>query len=613
MCGIAGFSDLTTSLLPESALWGALARRMGQTLLHRGPNDFGCHVSAQSAMAHARLAIMDPLHGSQPFTLPTDDGDVTLIYNGEIYNAPELRRMLQSLGVTFQTHCDTEVLLQCYLHFGIECGRMLNGIFAFVVDDTRKKQVFLCRDRFGVKPLFYARSHDRLVYASEIKALFEYPGLNPVITREGLCEVWGLGPARTPGCGVFDRIHEIKPGYCGLLDRSGFRTFPYYTLPCTPCEESYETVTERLRALLEDTVKRQMQSDVPLCTFLSGGLDSSVVTALAAQFDPQLSTYSFDYQGNDTYFHPTAYQPDADEPWAEKVSHLLHTDHHRLVCTSEILLKTLHDSLRARDLPGMADVDSSLLYFCSLVQKEHTVALCGECADEIFGGYPWFHKEEALLARVFPWSPDIHRRASLLRPEVAEVLGLPEYVVARYEETVREVPALPGESMTETRRREMSYLNLRWFMATLLERKDRCSMACGLEVRVPYADHRIIELIYNTPWDYKCHGGVRKSLLRDAAKGLLPEEVLQRKKSPYPKTHNPDYETMLRTRLQDVLRDPARPIHQLLSPKAVNDLLSETFDYGQPWFGQLMAGPQLLAYLLQVNDWLETYHIRIRL
>lgn len=617
MCGIAGFSDLTTSLLPESALWGALARRMGKTLLHRGPDDFGCHVSAQSAMAHARLAIMDPLHGAQPMTLPGEEGEVTIIYNGEVYNAPELRSLLQSLGTQFSTHCDTEVVLQCYLHFGEECARMLNGIYAFVVDDTRKKQVFLCRDRFGVKPLFYAFSHDRLVYGSEIKALFEYPGINPILKKEGLCEIWGLGPARTPGCGVFDRIHELLPGHCAVFNRDGLHTFPYYTLPCHPCEDRYETVVEKLRALLEDTIDRQLQSDVPLCTFLSGGLDSSVVTALAARNchkkGEELATYSFDFVGNDTYFHPTAYQPDADDPWAQKVSAQLHTRHHRLLCASDTLFQYLHNAVIAKDLPGMADVDSSLVYFCSLVRQDHPVALCGECADEIFGGYPWFHREEMLLSRVFPWSPDMHRRASLLKPEIAEILQLPEYAARRYEETVRQVPALPGEAMTETRRREMSYLNIRWFMATLLDRKDRCSMANGLEVRVPYADHRILELVYNTPWSYKCHNGVSKSLLRDAAKGWLSDEILYRKKSPYPKTHNPDYEILLREHLVQVLRDPSQPLHQLLAPQAVRALTEETFDYGQPWFGQLMAGPQMLAYLLQVNDWMKTYRVDVRL
>ena len=503
------------------------------------------------------------------------------------------------------------------IQFGPECAGKLNGIFAFAVDDERRGLCYLCRDRFGVKPLFYTLTAGRLVFGSEIKALFQYPGINPVLDREGLCEIFGLGPARTAGVGVFRGIRELKPGCTAVFSKSGLKTAPYYRLESYEHPDSYEDTVKQVRFLVEDAVTRQLVSDVPLCTFLSGGLDSSIITAIAARnyrkSGETLSTYSFDFTGNDKYFRPTAYQPDADQPWAEKMALFCGTDHERLLCDNVSLADRLYDAVDAKDLPGMADVDSSLLHFCRLIKQRHVVALSGECADEIFGGYPWFHKKEAFDGHCFPWSPDLSIRTKLLKPEVADALRVGEYANRRYEESIAAVPVLEGESAQEKRRREISYLNITWFMSTLLDRKDRTSMASGLEVRVPYADHRIVEYVFNAPWSFKCHNGEVKGLLRDAAEPWLPQDVLRRKKSPYPKTHNPAYESIVRERLAAVMKDREEPIHALVSPEAVEELLTQKSDYGKPWFGQLMAGPQMVAYLLQINYWLKKYDISIEL
>ena len=617
MCGFAGFSDFNDELLDEKYLWMALARRMARRLSHRGPDGQGAQVSSHCALAHMRLAVMDPQNGQQPMTVVREGKACTIAYNGELYNAPELRASLESQGYSFLTDCDTEVVLNAYLCYGEDCPEKLNGIFAFAVDDGIRDRLFLCRDRFGVKPLFYTIQNDRLAFASEIKGLFEFPGVNPVLGREGLCEVFGLGPARTPGHGVFEGIHELLPGHFALFDREGFRERSYFELTAAPHTASYEETVETLRELLLDTVHRQLAADVPLCTFLSGGLDSSVVTAIAAgilkERGQRLSTYSFEFEGNEAYFTPSSFQPDRDQDWAERVSRELGTDHHTLLCTNDQLADSLFEAVIAKDLPGMADVDGSLLHFCRQVKQNHVVALCGECADEIFGGYPWFHRREMFDGSRFPWSGNLELRQSLLNPELREQLRLEDYVSQRLGETLETVPVLPGENPEQVRMRQLSCLNMRWFMATLLDRKDRCSMASGLEVRVPYCDHRIAQYLYNVPWDFKCPGGEPKGLLRDAARGLLPEEILRRKKSPYPKTHNPGYEAILKQRLRYILRDSLQPIHKLLSEEAVQGLLDQSFDYGKPWFGQLMAGPQLLAYLIQVNYWLLHYNIYIDL
>lgn len=617
MCGFAGFSDYDGCLREEKYLWMALARRMASRISHRGPDDSGEHVSGHCALSHARLAVIDPQRGAQPMTKIHNTHSYTIAYNGEVYNANELKRELISLGYHFQTECDTEVVLTAYIHYGEDCAEKLNGIFAFAIDDIAENKTFLCRDRFGVKPLFYTFLNGRLVFGSEIKALFEYPGINPVIKKEGLCEIFGLGPARTPGNGVFDGIQELLPGHIAVFSKDGFKARPYFDLKAVPHTDTYPETVEKVRDLLLDTINRQLISDVPLCTFLSGGLDSSVITAMAQSFSEgkgiKLDTYSFEFEGNDKYFKSSAFQPDRDEEWADKVSDLLSTNHTKLLCSNKDLADSLYDGVIAKDLPGMADIDGSLLYFCRQVKQTHDVVLCGECADEIFGGYPWFHRPEMFDGSAFPWSNNLDTRASFLKPEIRDTIAIDDYVGARLEESLKSVPVLTGESETERRMRQINYLSIRWFMATLLDRKDRCSMASGLEVRVPFADHRLAEYVFNVPWQFKCPDGVNKGLLRDASRGFLPDDVLFRKKSPYPKTHNPGYELILKNKLKYILSDSLQPIHKILSEDVVKGLLTESFDYGSPWFGQLMAGPQMLAYLIQINYWLLHYNIYVDL
>ena len=257
----------------------------------------------------------------------------------------------------------------------------------------------------------------------------------------------------------------------------------------------------------------------------------------------------------------------------------------------------------------MTDVDASLMYFCSLVKKQNKVALTGECADEIFGGYPWFYRDDLLRTDGFPWSNDFSARTALLTDETIVSLDLKGYARQRYEESIKSVPRLAEESAEESRRREISYLNLCWFMSTLLDRMDRASMSCGLEARVPFADHRIIEYLYNVPWSMKYRNGMEKALLRDACRGLLPDIILNRKKSPYPKIYNPEYEKLLVGKFKQVLQDEKSPIQRFVDREKADRFLSAPKDYGKPWFGQLMAGPQLVAYMLQVNDWMIQYHL----
>lgn len=617
LCGIAGFSNLSKNFKDEYGKWSKVLDNMKIVQNHRGPDDSGFMLEEHVGFSHVRLSIIDLKNGHQPISRKIGDRNYTIIYNGELYNTEELRHDLISKDWRFRTNTDTEVILLGFIEYGAKIISKLNGIFSFAIWDEKNKTLFLVRDRLGIKPLFYTVFNESLVFGSELKTLFQYPGIKPTIDKNGLGEIFGLGPAKTYGNGVFKDCHEVLPGHYISFNKDGLKDFEYWSLISKPHTDSYEKTVETTSYLVTDSIKRQMVSDIPICTFLSGGIDSSIVTAVCAKElqkkGGQLNTYSFDFEGNDKYFKANNFQPSRDRPYVDMMVSYLKTNHTYLECTNLDLADNLNNVVDARDLPGMGDVESSLLYFCKEVAKYNKVTLTGECADEIFGGYPWFHSAEAFELNTFPWSKNMEPRKLLLKDDLLQTLNLDEYVRNAYEKSVKETPYLDGENKVEKRRREISYLNIKWFMATLLDRMDRTSMYSGLEARVPLADHRLLEYVWNVPWDIKCKDGVVKHLLRESANGLLPDEVLYRKKSPYPKTYNPNYEKLLGERLLHILNDSSSPINQLVDLDKVNKFLNTPSDYGKPWYGQLMAGPQMIAYLIQVNYWLKKFDTKILL
>lgn len=617
MCGIAGFCHPKASFLEDKCRYETILQNMTDVLLHRGPDDKDYLLYDRCGLAHTRLAVIDLLGGMQPMSRRLGNHEYTIVYNGELYNTKELRDDLISRGFSFSTTSDTEVILQGFLADGADFVRKLNGIFAFAIWDGRHETLYLFRDSFGIKPLFYTIYQDTLVFSSEIKGILAYPGITPTVTADGLNEIFGLGPARNPGCGVLEDFYECLPGHYLTYNCFGLHDTCYWRLQSRPHTDSYAETLEKTSFLVTDAIKRQMVSDVPICTFLSGGLDSSLVSAVCAKElaknGEQLTTFSFDFTDNSKYFQANAFQPSEDRPYVDATSLAIGSSHRHLFCSNEAQADLLSESVRAHDLPCMADIDSSLLYFCSEVSKTHKVVLTGECADEVFGGYPWFHKPEFLHCGTFPWTPDLWPRLSLLAPEVREKLHLPEYVESSYRRAVREIDILPSDSGVEANRRRISYLNIRYFMQTLLNRMDRTSMHSGLEARVPFADCALVEYVFNVPWEMKAKDGLVKNLLRQTALPYLPSKIVLRKKSPYPKTYHPLYEQMLSERLQSILSEGNSPLLPLLDQPALEQFLSNPKDYGKPWYGQLMAGPQMTAYLLQIHTWLSEYKIRIRL
>lgn len=614
MCGFAGMFHFGRDFMNCEAETLLTVSRMRNVLLHRGPDARGIWVGNHAAFAHARLSVIDPEHGDQPMRRVAEGQEYVVCYNGELYNAAVLTRELKAMGHTFETTCDTEVLLLSYIAWGEACVDKLEGIFAFAIWDGARNRAFFCRDRLGVKPLFFAEREGGILFASELKGLLANRAVKPNINAEGLAEVLGVGPARTPGFGVYENVFELKPGECMTMSEAGVNRRIYWKLESRPHTENFEDTVAHVRELLSGAIRRQLVSDVPLCTFLSGGLDSSIITAYAAQSEKaagrQLSSYSFDYMDNARYFNASDFQPDSDEPYAQEVSRFWNTQHETLICHNHDLPGALYAAMRARDLPGMTDVDASLLLFCRKVRARHVVALSGECADEVFGGYPWFHRKEFLQSDTFPWQIDPEARYNVLDPEIMMDLKLSEFTKARCADMRKQTPTLNGEDAQEARRREISFLNIYGFMQMLLERKDRMSMACGLEVRVPFADAALVDYVFNVPWEMKAYNGEAKGLLRAAASGILPESILRRKKSPYPKTHNPLYEDLVKQRILEMLRNPHAPVRDLINLSRVRALLEGKADYSKPWFGQLMAGPQLLAWILQLNAWLEEYKIQ---
>lgn len=615
MCGIAGFYNPDTDYTLQQEKWQHILEEMNKAQKHRGPDDEGTYLSPLCGLAHVRLKIIDLHTGKQPMVRKEEGRECAIIFNGEIYNMKELKEELLKEGASFCTTSDTEVILAGFMLHGRDYIKRLNGIFAIALWDSVSGEIHLFRDRLGVKPLFYTRRNNTLIFSSEIKGLFVYPGVKPLIDRDGLCEIFALGPAKSYGKGVFKDVYEVLPGHCIICGKKAFHEGAYWKLESQPHEDSFSETVEKTAWLLEDAIKMQMLSDIPISTFLSGGVDSSLVTAICAgelkKQGKKLNTFSFDFYDNNKYFRANSFQPSEDRPYVEQMVSYADTNHCFLECSNEDQLEYLNQAVDARDLPCMADVESSMLYFCEQVKQHNTVTLTGECADEIFGGYPWFHSEKAFQTAAFPWSSDMGFRKALLTEDLLASLPLEEYALAAYEKTIAETPRLPGESPTEARRREIAWLNLRWFMVTLLDRMDRTSMYSGLEARVPFADHRIVEYVFNVPWKMKCPQGIVKGLLRRAGEKYLPEEILWRRKSPYPKTYDPAYEKLLGSRLREVIATPNAPIRTLLDTKKVHVFLDSPSDYGKPWYGQLMAGPQMIAYLLQINYWLEKYRIRL--
>lgn len=611
MCGYAGFCNLNNNISISNKI--DTLKKITQALTHRGPDEEGYFTNERINLGHKRLIIIDAKNGKQPMSFKYKNNTYTIVYNGQLYNAKDIRENLMAAGLDFNGYSDTEVILKAFAYYGSSIFKEFNGIFSFAIWNENKQELTLARDHFGIKPLYYTILNGTLVFASEIKAILNYPGFKTQVDKQGISELFGIGPAHTPGTCVFKNIFEIKPAHYATFNKDGFKTFRYWKMETKEHTDSFEETCNKVHYLLDDSIKRQLVSDVPLCAMLSGGVDSSIIVAYASKYlkangMPPLTTLSVDYVDNDKNFVKSDFQPNSDNYYIDIMKNAFGTNHHAIVLDTPELAQYLKDAMIARDFPGMADVDSSMLLFCKNIKNYASVALSGECSDELFAGYPWFFRDDALNSGTFPWSIAINERQNLLNEDIAKEIDLKDYIDFRYNESISEVEFAKNDSEETKQKRVISYLTINWFMQTLIDRADRMSMHSGLELRVPFCDYRLAGYMWNVPWEMKAYKGREKGLLRHVVKDLLPKEIVERKKSPYPKTHNPSYLKAVKEMLTEIMKDTNAPINNLLNRSYILDILqTDGKAFTRPWFGQLMTGPQLMAYLCQVNMWLEMY------
>lgn len=619
MLGLTGYYQHLSKIPFTKEEGQTLLSKMAAPLLHTKKQSFRMVQTPQFAMAQIGTTPCPA-----PFQITQSDRSCYLALDGNLYNLPELKQLLSEKChlplETLKNASQEEVLLWGFMKLGLEFIRHTNGHYSMAIYDARHNTLFLARDPFGTKPLFYTEYDGRIGFASEIKSLLPFRPLPLRITREGLNEIFSLGPARTPGNAVFADYHEVKPGCLLSINAYGICSVPYYTLPCYEHLESYEETVQHTRDLLEQAVTRQLPKNQTYGCLLSGGIDSSLIAALlnrkmqeTSTSPNKLTTISFDFKQNNQFFHGSRFQPSQDRPYVELMLQHIKSEHYFLECSYEILVQYLGKSLQAHDLPNMADIDASLLYFCQECEQLVSVVYTGECADEVFCGYPWMHRDVPFSKDTFPWSRELSPRQMLLQDSFVKRLGMEEYVRETYHTALKKIPICSQDSLEETEKRRYGALNLYWFMQTLLNRMDRCARSTGLETRIPFADTELISYIYQVPFAMKARNGMVKALLRQASVDLLPQNILLRKKSPFPKTYHPAYEQLLAQMLRKRLQDPNCPLLLFLDPNRLFDFLNRPMDYAAPWYGQLMCGPQLIAYYLQIDQWIRDYSIAIDL
>ena len=618
MCGIVGWVDFSRDLTAERAVVEA----MTATMACRGPDADGVWTSEHALIGHRRLAVVDLPGGVQPMsdaTVGASRGSspgastAVLTFSGEIYNFRELRRELEGFGHVFATKSDTEVLLRAWLHWGVDCLPRLNGMFAFAIWDAARQELFLVRDRLGVKPLCFVPTPDGVLFGSEPKAILAHPEFRAELDAEGISELLAPPGTRTPGHGVYRGLREVRPGYLVRINRAGLTTRAYWELEARPHTDDEAATVARVRDLMLDIVDRQLIADVPLCTLLSGGLDSSAITALAARAlardgRGKLSTFSVDFPASQDGFEPDMWRPSHDEPFAQLVAQHSATKHTTIMLNAAELTEAVGFPRRAHDLPTFGDMYTSMYLLFRDLREHSTVALSGESADEVFGGYAWYHNQAMLNAPTFPWA--LGSWAQALRPEVDAQVRLDERGAQRYADAQAEVPLLAGEDAAERRIREVLYHGLTRWLPLLLDRKDRLSMIVGLEVRVPFCDHRLVQYVWNVPWSLKNLDGIEKGLLRRAVSDVLPPEVANRRKSIYPASMDPEYGRLMTAQMTDLLARPSEPIFDLFD----RGRLAEAFAADPSFPGLMGVQPSpwaAAATLIDLNAWLTEYHVAL--
>lgn len=600
MCAILGWINRKESLDKNQELF----KEMLELMSYRGKDNTGYYFLDNVLLGHKRLAIIDIDNGNQPMHYK----EYTIVYNGEIYNTDKLKEDLINKGYTFDTTCDTEIVLKAYCHYREKVMEKLEGIYAFAIYNNNDKSIFLGRDRFGIKPLYYTFYKNNFIFSSSIKSILKSGIIKAELGKKELGEIISLGPSKRLGSGIFKNIHELAPAHYMMVNKNKIKIKRYWNVKTKEINDSFDEASKKVREYLEDSIKRQMVSDVDIATLLSGGLDSSIITAIVAlNKNDRLTTYSIDYEDNDKFFKKNDFQVALDEEFINIMSKKFNTNHNYLVINQDKVVEYLEKTLYLRDYPGMIDIDSSLLWFSEEISKNYKVILSGEVADEIFGGYPWFYKNKLNNRKEFPWINNIDYRQNLLNKKISKKINIHKIVKSEYKRTIKQLKRKDRKD----KYKRLFYINMTHFMTTLLDRKDRMTMGATIEARVPFADTKLIEYLWNIPFSYKYRNNTEKFILREAFKDVLPDEITNRKKNPYPKTHNPVFLKSVKELLSERLKNKNSILYKIFNIDEINKLLNDDNDYDVPWFGQLMTKPQLIAYLYQFDLWVEKYNIKI--
>lgn len=615
MSSITGFFQPNTIYSKDNEFCIRTIHAMSDRLIHRGPDEQSFYYFPQGALNQNFLSagyIPGTFHHlTQPLTKTYKENTYTLLFDGFISNSEAIAMELEIHNISTRNMSLEELLLFSFLIKGTDFVKALRGAFAICILDEGHKSIYLFRDPLGLRPLFYSHKGHTLVFASEIKAIFQYPGICPTLTMDGLTELLTLGPARKPGSAIFAGISEVKPGHYITFGKDIFLEEAYHRFEIAEHRDSYEDTKDALCYMLDNSIDSLSNAIMPVCSLLSGGLDSSVVTAaLVRNLETPPATYSLEFDNSRQFFRSNAFQPALDAPFVQEMVAHLGTKHTIYNCDNATQLKYLKKSVQAHDLPTMADVDSSYLYFCEKVGEQHKIVFTGECADEIFCGYPWYHSTDG-DPKTFPWSLDLSPRYSLLKDDLINQIPFEEYVRDTYLSTCKEIGLNGYDTPPEFLHQKTFYLTIRYFMQTLVNRGDRAASIHSMDARVPFANQDLTEYLFNVPLEMKTKNGERKHLLREYAVGLLPDDIRLRKKSPYPKTYDPGYEAMINNEFLNALAKPDCPLHAFVDKDKAQNFCRQQKDLGRPWYGQLMAGPQLVAHYLQILYWLEEYKIEI--
>lgn len=521
-------------------------------------------------------------------------------------------KLAQRLGAG-QRDSVSSLILQAYREWGSEYPLHVEGPVMTCVMDAQNDRMVLSRDRMGEQPVFYACGYDgRIVFSDHPDSLLKSASAEPVVDLEGMCEIFGLGPARTPGKTPLRDVKMLEPGCILIGEGESHRIERYFSIRPQPHLEDETETIRHTRSLLETVV----EDVVPLRpgTMLSGGLDSTALTALLSDRMKPLQSFSVDYRDNAVDFRPNAFRPEMDAPYIEMAVRAFGTQHRSFVLEQAALADALEAAVSARGFPGMADIDSSLLLFAGKIGRYTSHVVSGECGDEVFGGYPWFRGNATLSEEAFPWSGSIALRESILRPEVRARLQIREYVHQAMKNAIAQTEIDGPMDDQELSLQRMQLICFRFFMANLQERATRMCAYHGLNVLTPLCDDRLVQYVFNVPWKMKFMNGMEKGLFRAAVQDIMPETLNRRKKSPYPKTCSPIYAEIIRGLTTALLTDREAPILEWIDAGWVRSIAESALDPAEtPWFGQLMAGPQMLAYLWQVNTWMRERNITVSL